>query len=261
MSGLFDRALASEKSELLALHKAWIEAKEATAAHKTERERLQNARYKVDAVAPLNARAAFLGEKVTAAKGPSAAELDLKIKGAAAVIADDEHAEAVAHGAMQARMIEVVKACTDRVAQGYLAHALRLAADHAELGAATEFVAALTDVKGALTDPEEWAKLYVPSSQLIPSLRGRGVEINPHWHTYALAGGDPSGERKTITDQAAFRAVDALEAELRNLFGGTWPFKRSASGGASPDYYATARKEVPSTRRAVLEKAADRIMP
>src|SRR5207248_1996995 len=127
-----------EREQIVALHKAWLEAKAQTADRKAELERLKTQRYQL-ATEVESARDAFLG-KSNGKSGPTRAELDLKIRGAEAVITDDLQEEAIAYGSLQAKTIDVAKSIAERAAQGYATHAARLAECHAEIQAVEQFV-------------------------------------------------------------------------------------------------------------------------
>jgi len=205
-------------------------------------------------LAPSAALAAYeAGEPPPAAPpGPSEQDLLLAQKGVRAALTADREAEEKARGALQAGVVEALRAEGAAHARAWLEQGQALIRLWQRLAGLSATVGAIVGggADTAIADPVEWAKFRVPS---LPSLRGQDQDLGDVFHTRALF----AVEGRQF-DQQALAAAGPVEAEIVALLG-EWPFTGSvASAGLGPMAAVMRPEPKSSTRRQVLEAAVAR---
>jgi hypothetical protein len=245
---LLDRATPGERATLLDLFKRYEAAREERRRCETKAEEAEAELWRARGRAVRQPGAAFAafqrGERVQPAEvGPSVADLELVTKGASEALKEHRTAEQEAAGAIRAKQTGVLQACCERAAAEYATKAAELERLHADLLGAQNI---LGQAKFIL-DPTEFTKLLIPSSRDLAALQGKGHDLDGRG-LRTLAGGD-----RVICDRLASAAAAQIDADLRTLSGG-----EALPRTVGHDAPVIAKPEPKNTRRAALERAAER---
>ncbi len=258
---VLERLTEAERRELQELRREWEIASETLATHQKAKGRIESDLHAVNGQAGRNTRAtfaAYLDGKPApqVAIGPSKPELDDALKGAAAVLREDQESVEKARGALRARTAAVTRACADRMALELVMAAARVRALWGAIAGAHTAMASVTGQDPEIVDPFEWRKLYVPGGKALPSLASAGFDMGDAFHTRVLFCG--ADQYEAIAGHAAAELEQAIVAAA-----GVWPFGArttiaSASNTSAGTQQAEREEASRKSRRAVLEQAAEK---
>jgi len=191
------------------------------------------------------------GEVTRAQTGPTVSELELILRGAKEALKVARDVETHALGDLQVALIAALREEGNQRAERYFAAASTTRGEWEALaGLQATIDAIVPDHAADLVDVAEWRKAYLPSSEHLPALKGRGEDTGTVFHTRVLLANEPRQY-----DATAARAAAAVEQEVRGVLG-EWPFGHVTGSDLGTLVTPPAVPPVKSSRRAVLEKAA-----